>query len=353
MNIKIEKLVAGGGGLGFLEGKPIFVPFSAPGDVLDVEITADHGNYAEAKIVSIIEGASCRVTPRCKVFGECGGCQWQHISYEAQLEWKCEIVKEALRRIAKIAEPQVEETIASPKEWNWRNRIQLHVNSKGRVGFYKPKSKNVVEFDECPIADERINRQLNEQRKEISKRDRGIAIRVEDSDASFMQVNTEQNKNLRRKIAEWLSATEHENVLELFCGSGNFTFDIAKTAKHVVASDIDHRAIDEAKQKQFKAGAGNIEFICADAAKTAKKYSKGFDAIVLDPPRKGCAEAIAPIVKIAPKNIFYISCDPATLSRDILELKKHGYEFLKAVPLDMFPQTFHVETLVHLLSRND
>jgi len=344
MKIKIEKLVHGGRGVGEVDGKAIFVPFAAPGDLLEVEITEDHGSWAEARIESIVETSSGRVEPKCPVFKSCGGCQWQHLPYEVQLEWKSKILKETFERIGKIKNPNVLPTMASPKEWHYRNKIQLHVDSKGRIGFYKPKSKEVVEFKECFIADERINEELNERREEYSKRDRGVAIRVKDGPA-FVQINTEQNQNIREKMVEWISKIDHATVLELYAGAGNFTFEIAKVADRVVASDVDGRAIEIAKKKAMKIGAGNIEFVRAPSAKAARRMQGECDVVVLDPPRKGAADAIADIIKLRPKSILYLSCDPATLSRDILELTKNGYSLIKSLPIDMFPQTYHVESI--------
>ena len=349
MNITIDRLIAGGNGLGVCDGKKVFVPLSAPGDKLEIEIVEDHGSWAEGSIVKIITPSECRIEPKCKVFGKCGGCQWQHIPYEKQLEWKRNILIEALTRIGKIESPTVLETVPSPNEWHYRNRIQLHVNSKGCIGFYRPKSKEVVEFEECLITDKRINEELNERRDEISKRDRGIAIRVE-GDEGFSQINTAQNEQMKKLVVEYLSQVDHETVLELYAGSGNLTFPIAKIAGNIIASDIDGRSIQAAQLKQAARNITNIEFIRAEAGKAAKRFAGGCDTVLVDPPRKGCTEAIDAIVSVEPKTILYISCDPATLSRDIRKLCEHNYSLERAIPIDMFPQTFHVETLALLKS---
>lgn len=346
MQIQIEKLVHGGSGIGFSDGKCIFVPFTAPGDLVVVEIVEDHGSWAVANLGEIVERSPLRCDPPCPVFGRCGGCQWQHISYPAQLEWKRRILIEAIERIAKLPSPIVLDTLPSPHEWNYRNRIQLHVNSKGKIGFYRPKSKEVIEFKRCLIADERINEELHQRRNEISKRDRGIALRVEEGDGgSFSQVNSAQNGQLKDVISDWLKDLPHERVLELYCGSGNFTFALAKSADRVVASDIDSRAIDAARLKQAQLGVQNIEFIAASAEKSAARFKGEIDAVLIDPPRKGCAEAISEIIRLKPKAIIYISCDPATLARDLRSFIDAGYEFKKSLPVDMFPQTFHVESI--------
>lgn len=346
MKIKIEKLVYRGHGVGDAQGKKIFVPFSAPGDVLDVEIIDDHGTYADAQITNVIEPSSCRVNPACPVFGGCGACQWQHLSYECQIEWKRNILIETLNRIGKlnVSEDLVSPTLKSPNEWHYRNRIQLHVDSKGQVGFYKAKSKEVVEFKECLIAEEDLNSKLNEMRDELRHRNRGISLRNEEG-PSFSQINTAQNEQLKKILVEWLKEVPHDNVLELHAGSGNFTFSIASIARKVWASDIDGRAIRHAKDLKQQDNVSNIEFYCEPAYKTLKRYNDPYDTLVLDPPRKGAAEAIESILSNMPISILYISCDPATLARDLGQLVFAGYKLKRVMPVDMFPQTYHIESV--------
>lgn len=346
MILKIEKLVYGGDGVGDLDGKKVFVSFSAPGDSLEVKIANDHSSYAEGEIEKVVEPSPCRVKPRCPVFGRCGGCQWQHISYDAQLEWKRKILIETLRRIGKfeIKDDFILSALKSPKEWNYRNRIQLHVSSKGNVGFYRKQSKEVVEFETCLIAEDDLNRELNEMREELRTRQKGIALRKKDG-PSFTQINTLQNEQMKKVIVEWLEEMPHENVMELYAGAGNFTFPVASIAKKVIASDIDGRAIRHAKDEQKANNAENIEFFCEPAQKTAKRFKGNCDAVILDPPRKGCEEAIEAVSALKPACIVYISCDAATLARDLALFRGHGYDLARCLPVDMFPQTYHIESI--------
>ncbi len=347
LQVRIEKLVYGGAGVGDIEGKKTFVPFAAPGDLCEIEINADCGNYFEGRLVDLIEESADRVVPRCPVFGKCGGCQWQHISYDAQLKWKREILKESLCRIAKISSPNLLETMPSPMQWNYRNRMQLHVDSKGRVGFYRAKSKEVIEFEECLIADARLNEKLCINRGDFSKRDRGVSLRIEEG-PSFLQINSGQNDQLKSKLVEWVSQGKDRKILELYAGAGNFTFDLAKIADHVVAFEIDVKAVEIAREKIAQRGISNIDFYAEASEKTENRISGNLDAIVLDPPRRGCEEALKGMMRLRPKNIYYISCNPATLSRDVAAMMKEGYELVRAIPIDMFPQTFHVEAMVQL-----
>ncbi len=347
VKLTIEKLVNGGNGMGVCDSKRIFVLYSAPGDILQVEITKDHAGYAEASIKEIVKPASCRVRPPCPVFGKCGGCQWQHIDYKSQLFWKRAILEETLMRTGKVAEPVVLDALPSPMQWHYRNRMQLHVDSQGLVGYYRPGSKEVVEFESCLIADEALNRQLAERRQEIRERTKGIALRT-GSEEGFSQVNEAQNENLKKLLCDWLLDVPHSKVCELYAGSGNLTASIAEIADHVVASEIDGRAVRKAAERFAGAGINNVEFACMPAERAAGRHAALSDAVVIDPPRRGCGETIGAIAKAGPKSVLYISCDPATLSRDVKTLCEHGYEHVRTKPVDMFPQTFHIESLTLL-----
>lgn len=349
MFVSIEKMIHGGSGMGRAEGKAVFVPFSAPGDELEVEIVAEHPGFMDARIVRIVKPAAFRVGPRCPVFGACGGCQWQHLAYKEQLAWKRSILAETLLRIGGVHGACVLETLASPKQWHYRNRMMLHVDSQGRVGYYRPKSKEVVEFEECFIADESLNRELRARRAEFARRDRGIALRTTD-ESSFSQVNAAQNENMRALLGEWLKDVPHARVCELYAGSGNLTTTIARLAERVIASEIDVRAVRRAEERFAELGIDNVEFACMASEKAVRAHARSCDAVVVDPPRKGCREAIEAIAEAGPNSILYISCDPATLARDVRFLTERGYALVRSKPIDMFPQTFHIESL-SLLSR--
>lgn len=353
MILHIEKLIYGGAGLGVHDGKKCFVPFTAPGDVVNVNEKEDHKSFVECEIVSIETPSPCRVKAPCPVFGSCGGCQWQHILYASQLEWKKKILIESFRRIGGLENFEVPDTLPSPREWHYRNKIQLHVDSRGRVGFYRPRSKEVVEFPECMIADEAINLELNSRRDEISKRDRGIALRVENG-ASFEQINSAQNENLKAKVVEWMKEVPHDTILELYAGAGNFAFALAAIAERVVASDIDGRSIQLAKERQEAEKKWNIEFVCAPArpsfgggpgARAARRLQTKCDAVLADPPRKGMEDSIDTVCELKPQTLFYISCDPVTLARDAMALANRGFKLIRSQPVDMFPQTYHIESL--------
>ena len=328
MRLKIEKLIYGGSGVGFIDKMPFFVPATVPGDEIECEITQKHKGYCEARLVHIVKASPNRATPKCAHFGLCGGCQWQHIDYAAQLLWKQLILEEQLKRIGKIAEPKVLPTIPSPKIWNYRGRVKLQRDKKGRKGFYALGTHDLIEIKECLIAD-------------ISAVDRPEG-------EGFTQVNPLQNENLKKLVAEIARELSSKRILELYSGNGNLTFSLASKAEHIAAFDSDGRSIREAMKISNEKKICNIEFAVSSAASALRgaiRKGKRYDTLIVDPPRDGCKELLRLIPKIGLKNIIYVSCNPSTLARDIKELVSAGYLFLSSQPIDMFPQTFHIESV--------
>ncbi|MDP2599625.1 MAG: class I SAM-dependent RNA methyltransferase [Deltaproteobacteria bacterium] len=342
--IKIEKLVYEGKGMGLLDGRPVFVPYVMAGDTVEVEITRRHRQYSEAKLIAVLEPAPERVEPPCPYYGKCGGCQWQHLSYAAQLEWKQKILEETLLRVAKIENPKVLPTIPSPKELGWRSRFTFHGNDRGEIGFYEPESYRVVDIEKCLIAEDGVNEQLKrlktEDQRPKTKRDYEINT---SGKKGFTQVNPLQNENLKKLLKEWAEKVPHQTIVELFCGSGNLTEVLIPLAKNIVAVDSDRTAIDLATSSFF-----SIQFHCTDSVKFFAQYKPEapLDLLVLDPPRDGAAGVVEGVMKTRPKNILYISCNPETLARDLKFLKDFAnYELVQSQPIDMFPQSYHIESL--------
>ncbi len=345
--VQIDRLIAGGRGIAFVDGVPVFVAGAAPGDVVRLCVTKSHRSYHEADIAEIITPSPARVVPRCAVFGQCGGCQWQHLDYVTQLVAKQQIVQEQLRRIARL-EIAVLPTIASPSPWNYRSRIQLQVDAGGRVGFFRTGSHAVVEFARCEISEERINAQLVELKQQARAGGAGRQA-VQDESSGFSQINPPQNEVLRALVADGVVQYGGGSVLELYCGSGNLTFAIAPHATQVIAADDDKGAIAAAQHEAATQKISHVQFVCISAEKIlqhpAQKKSR-IDCIVLDPPRRGAAESVPGIIALHPRAMCYISCDPATLARDLRLLIAAGYIVESVQPIDMFPQTFHIETVV-------
>lgn len=380
--LTIEKLVYGGNGMGRVDGKAVFVPFTAPGDIAQIEIVEGHKGYDVARLVKIIEPSPARCEPRCKYFGVCGGCHYQHINYAEQILWKQMILEEQLARIGSARETQILPTIPSPKIWEYRNRIQLH--QKGdKFGYFKMASHDVIEIDSCPIADEEINKKLGGfarvfsmehchprfrgDDKKNTRQVRGLpaspdakggwrAGRLEISSAkvgSFAQINSHANKKLKDLIIEWAGELNLKNVIELYAGSGNFTCELAEFAGKIIAVELDGRAVKEGQGISGEMGLHNIEFIknSAEAFLSRPKIEHHTNLLLADPPREGLGKKVVDgIVKLKPDAILYVSCNPATLARDAKQFIEHGYTFKKCQPIDMFPQTYHIESVSLLQS---
>lgn len=351
IELTIEKLIAGGRGCALHDGERIFIPLTAPGDRVRARIIRRCRGYAEAELVELLSASPDRVEPRCPVFGACGGCQWQHLRYEAQLHWKREILREQLQRIAKLAAPQVEPTLAAPSPWAYRRRIQLQVDAEGHVGFYRQGSHDVVEFDECAIADVRINEQLAAAKIRLRETGQGRQLGV-DARLGFTQINREQNTRLQDLVAAGAARHGAGRVLELHCGQGNLTFPLAAVATQIMAVDDHAGAIQYAQAQARAQSCTNVTFHCTAAQtvlREARRAGDVYDGVILDPPRRGAAEAIAGLIALRPRWIGYVSCDPATLARDVRALLDAGYQHESSHPIDMFPQTHHIESVTWLV----
>lgn len=331
VSLRIERLVYGGDGLGFVSGMPVFVPMTVPGDLIECGLVKRSRGFATGRLLRVIERSPNRVLPKCGHFGRCGGCQWQHIDYASQLLWKQLILEEQLIRIGKIKEPNVLPSIPSPKIWNYRSRIKLHKGADGGLGFYAMGTHDLIEIKECLIADTDAVRRVPE---------------------FFTQVNIEQNENLKTEIAGIVKALAPRNVLELYCGSGNLTFPLCGLVEEITAGDSDRDAVSYAEKLALKKKVANVRFICQPAKAVmnhAAKNMKGLELLIVDPPRNGCMEIIEGTLRLRPEHIIYVSCNPSTLARDVGSLVKGRYELVSSQPIDMFPQTFHIES-INLLS---
>ena len=347
----IEKLVHGGMGLARLEGKACFVEGGLPGEQVSIQIVSQKQKHLSAVVTEIHEASPDRVTPPCPYFSRCGGCQWQHFNYAAQLQWKQFILEETLEKIGGVASPTVLPTIPAPKTENWRSRVIIHSDGHGKVGFYEPNSRKVVDIDQCLIATDRVNAQLQVAREKMRDTKGDLELR-DDGNAGFSQANQLQNENLRKLVLEWAQSIPHDFIFELFCGSGNFTRDLILIAKKVVAVDCVEEAIADARRSiNPEVGRGQVEFLCGDAAQVFRRYviDQPLDLLVLDPPRDGCGRMVEGVLKHRPKNILYVSCNPATLARDVKFLQKFAcYRLVQTQPVDMFPHSYHIESLTWL-----
>jgi 23S rRNA (uracil1939-C5)-methyltransferase len=413
--LTIESLAAGGAGVGRIGAKVAFVPQTAPGDVVEVEIVGERRTWCRARVLRLLNPGPDRVAPPCPAFGDCGGCDWQHLAYPSQLAAKRAIVGDALRRIGGLGSPPVASTIPSPLEFGYRHRARLQAARLGggvAFGFFRRGSHEVIERESCPVLHQALNATLGalaaagrrhprafsscgEARlatgwdgatvrlllRGTSDRPHGLtepAARALREDAAargvsvlldgglreplplgpgpetlvatgetFTQANLRQNLALVDLALGLAAPLPGEEVLDLFCGLGNLALPAAARGGRVTGVDLDGQAVLQARENARRLGR-EATFVRDDAAAAARALAgagRRFRLVMLNPPRTGAREAVAAVPALSPSRIVIVSCDPATLARDAAALTASGYELSAVRPLDLFPQTAHVETV--------
>jgi len=345
--ISIESVAFGGAGVGRLpDGRVCFVPFTLPGERALVRVVREKKSFLEAEVVRLTEASMGRVAPRCAIFGKCGGCAYQHIAYPRQLEIKGAQVRDLLRRIGGIADAEVRPALPSPSEWEYRNRISVHV-ADGHVGFHGRKSHRIVPAAACPIATAPVNAQLAALAQDPPREDGRITLRERSDFHGFSQVNAGAAEVLAGVVAEMLGE-ETGLLVDAYCGAGFFSKKLAPRFNKIIGIEWSAGAVRAAK-----ASASEKETYLAGAVEShlpqALENSSSSDtALLLDPPAEGLSPEVVEILgKFRPATVVYVSCDPATLSRD---LKKLGawYRVDYIQPVDLFPQTAEIESAAKL-----
>ena len=367
--LRIERMSYGQGGVGRHEGQVIFVPYAAPGDLLQVTISEKHKNFSIAEIDQILEAGRSRVKAPCPVFGKCGGCQWQHLSYQEQLAQKQQIVETAFSK-AKLKVEKFEKIASSPRDFNYRNRIQLHWQ-QGKLGYFARKSHDLVPIETCPIAENEINHYLPELRKQLSNRKDDIRFEValnaefqpmmsesatQAESHAFSQVNRFQNEAMISEALAVSKAHMPERIFDLYAGSGNFTFPLSQQHPRatVIAAELSEKSVAKAKEVCVARNISpkGLQFYVADVAAFLKRQRlQPKDFVLLDPPRVGCDEAVMHNLGTQDfRKMVYISCNPMTLVRDLSRLTATNSHWIieRVKPFDMFPQTDHIEVFVEL-----
>lgn len=394
--LRIEKLDHQGRGISHLNGKIVFVENALEGEEVSAHITKENAKYIEAVTHKIIKRSSKRMDSDCPYYEECGGCALRSLNYADTLEYKKNKVIDILKKYSGISiSPEI---IKCENENNYRNKIEIKVKD-GKVGFYKKGTHDCVEIDSCLNAETSINiflkdiKKLNLENADItikSNYNGEIIISVNTDDKmdfdidelkennklvgiiwndkaiygensfieiidnkffrvsydSFFQVNRYINSKLFSIIKENIDA--NDKVLELCCGVGTLSIVSSEKAKAVYAIEINESAIKDALINAKMNKRDNVNFILGDAYKTINKIADKIDTIIIDPPRSGLTtDAIDAIVKMNAKKIIYISCNPMTLARDLRNLKDE-YKIEKSYILDMFPYTYHIESLMVL-----
>lgn len=321
-----------------------------------VQVTLKKPRFWEGEVVEILKSSRFRRKAPCPVAGPCGGCSWQHVTYEGQLFQKQKILEDSLRQLSKVSEWEWLPLLPAAEEFHYRNRIQIQVRN-GKPGFFSKRSHDLVPIERCLIAEEPINVKLKEvsgaavsRRFEIAVNENGeVLVMPEERDpeaALFSQVNRAQNQILKTRVAGLISGNP-DWIFDLYSGAGNLTFPIAERFPEaaILSVDLSRAAI----QRGEAAGAAfpKIQWLAGDVGRVLKKQTpqSGHGLIVLDPPRMGCThEVLAQVLRHKPKQIIYVSCNPTTFARDALKLVE-AFKLERVQGLDMFPQTEHVELI--------
>ncbi|KAA1275981.1 MAG: 23S rRNA (uracil(1939)-C(5))-methyltransferase RlmD [SAR202 cluster bacterium] len=383
---KLELTLSAWGRLGealaYWNDREVFVSGGIPGEEVVAEIVAIRRKYIAAKVVQVTKASPARIDAPCQYYGACSGCQWQHVSYEAQLSAKQDRVIDSLFRVGGFINPNVLPVLPSPDQLGYRNHARFTIKEHGSLGFVNRETHRFVKIDTCMLMHPGINKLLGDLQGHCSEttqlsiragedtgdylvqptlkstdipivtgqkhyRDsiQGVEFRV--ASPSFFQVNNKQASNMALVVKDALNLKGTEVLLDAYAGVGTFAILLAPYASKVIAIEESSAAVADAKVNAENTH--NVEFILGKTEEVLGDLDSVPDAVVLDPPRAGCqSPAIDSLLRLYPENVVYVSCDPDTLARDLKMLCSGAYSIDSIQPLDMFPQTHHVENIVIL-----
>jgi len=380
------------------DGRAVFVPYTLPGELVRIELVEEKRGFARARLLDVVRPSPKRIPPRCIHYGICGGCHFQHTDYETQLQIKKAVVVDQITRIAGIANPPVREVVPSPFEFNYRNTVQFHLDENGKPGYQMWGSNTIVPITECHLPEDGLNDlwpQLDlepmagVERAELRLGAEGDALLALESSSltapefsvdiplsavhinpagklilagedyllmemrgrvfkvsaeSFFQVNTTQAGAMVDHILGILPLEKEMTVLDVYCGVGLFSAFIAPQVKRCIGVELSESACDDyaVNLDEFS----NVDLYIGAAEQILPSLKLRPDVVLVDPPRAGVERAaLDAIIGMQPEVIAYVSCDPATLARDIKRLAAADYRLEKVTPFDLFPQTYHVECI--------
>jgi 23S rRNA (uracil1939-C5)-methyltransferase len=399
LDVELEKLVYGGDALGRLPGgRAVFVPFGLPGEKVKVRFLEEKRGHVRAALVGVLEPSPERITPKCKHYGVCGGCHYQHLGYQKQLEAKTWILSEQLMRIGKIPNPPVQPIIPSQVEWNYRNHVQFHLTPEGKLGYIGADRGSVIPITECHLPETSLNQlwpklefdpgpgwerislragvndeamlvlesddseppeleletdlsvvHLNEDDAVVMAGEEALNISVMErtfrvSAASFFQVNTGMAGKMVDHLLEQVEVSRSTTLLDVFCGVGLFSAFFAARVGRLIGIEVSASACKDfaANLDEFD----NVELYEAPAEAVLPILEAAPDVAIVDPPRAGLEKgALEPLLALGPARIAYVSCEPATLGRDAARLISAGYQLIQVTPFDLFPQTYSIESI--------
>jgi 23S rRNA (uracil1939-C5)-methyltransferase len=401
--VLLTTLAYGGDALGRLpDGQVVFVPFGLPGEKVRVHIQrACKRGPLRAEIVEVLEPSPDRVHPRCIHFGICGGCHYQHMGYEAQRRAKADILRDQLVRIGKLEDPPVGETVPSPAEWSYRNNVQFHLTPDGKLGYVRhriaeqPARGDIFAIRECHLPEPALNELWPQLEFEAGSGIERVSVRAGDdlmvilesdepqppeveiesgisaihlyeenplilagngsvtievlgrafrvSAPSFFQVNTAMAARMVEHVLA-LVPVSTGTILDLYCGAGLFSSFLASRCQRLVGVESSASACEDfaANLDEYD----NVELYEGRAEDILPSLNMDFDLVLVDPPRAGLYRRVLDVlVSRKPARLVYVSCDPSTLARDAKRLIDGGYQLVQATPFDLFPQTYHIETI--------
>jgi 23S rRNA (uracil1939-C5)-methyltransferase len=379
-------------------GKAVFIPFCLPGEKVRVRISEEKTGYCKAELLDVIEASPLRIAPRCPHYGACGGCHYQHIPYAHQLEMKMDIVRDQLVRVGGLKDIPVHPIQASPQEWNYRNHIQFHLTPEGKLGFLAPDSHRVIPIRECHLPEPALNQVWPELDMEPIPGVERISLRcgadqeplllfesssdetpefdvdfalsavftgpngkvvlagsdyltmnVADkafhvSADAFFQVNSEQAAAMVKHLLSILPLRPDSVVADVYCGVGLFSAFIAPRVGQLIGIELGEAACEDYALNLD--AFDNVALYQGAAEAVLPSLDSKVDIILFDPPRSGLdPRVVDAAARLASETIAYVSCDPVTFSRDAARLVKKGYRLEQVTPFDLFPQTYHIETI--------
>jgi len=400
--ITLTTFTYGGDALGRLDdGRAVFVPFGLPGERVRVRLTEEKRNFARGELVEVLEALPQRIVPRCIHFGVCGGCHYQNLPYEEQLLAKTEILRDQLMRIGKMENPPVKKMVACPNPWNYRNQVQFHLTKDGRLGYVgagTTSAQGIIPIIECHLPGASINSlwpqlefepEMNIERVSLRAgkdedlmlvlesdfpespeleieagisvthvyEDNAVVIAGNDhivirvlggdfrvSAASFFQVNTVMAEKMVYHLLTNLALSPTITLLDVYCGVGLFSAFLAPKCKTLIGIESSESACEDFtfNLDEFD----NVELYMGTAEDVIPHLEAKPDIVLVDPPRCGLEKRVVDgILKLDPRLIAYVSCDPSTLARDVARLINGGYRLKDVTPFDLFPQTYHIESI--------
>lgn len=363
--LSITDIAFGGEGVARVEEFVVFVPFVIVGEEVEAEVTEVKKRFARARLVQVLKASPQRATPACRYFGECGGCQYQHVEYAAQLELKRKQIADLFERLGGCSRDVVAPVIPCPQPYGYRNRIMIRSQwdkfKQGlNIGFIRADNRLVVDIEECRIAEPVLSEQIRQVRANPPpKGGIKVVLRVmpdgwEVPRDSFFQNNFHLLPKLVEVVRDCLRDSGARCLVDAYCGVGFFAVELADAVESFVGVEVDAQAIKAARRNAAARGRSNGEFLLGRTEDVLpdllKRFDAGRTAVVIDPPRAGCPrESLELLRATGPAQVIYVSCHPATLARDLEILcADGGFDLKQVTPLDMFPQTQHVECVADL-----